>query len=253
MAPSGRTSKSAAAIAEIPDMNTQLELILAKLTALETLPAKVTALEKLLSDSNAQNLALKKQIAEKDKAIAELTAKTNSLEQYNRSWSVRLNNIQLPDSDKTDTYTVMHTAFEKALRPIFEGAKNRGLIPAIPDCDDVLETAPILPAKASDRPKPIIARFYSRNVRATVFRLKKELAPTTTITTKGGERRTVHLYPIYEDLTKPAHQLLQDLLKDPWTGPVWTIGGHIRYRLKNDDTVRKVVSVFDSVDDILGS
>jgi len=88
MAPSGRTSKSAAAIAEIPDMNTQLELILAKLTALETLPAKVTALEKLLSDSNAQNLALKKQIAEKDKAIAELTAKTNSLEQYNRSWSV---------------------------------------------------------------------------------------------------------------------------------------------------------------------
>jgi hypothetical protein len=147
----------------------------------------------------------------------------------------------------------MHTVFEKALRPIFEGAKKRSLIPAIPDCDDVLETAHILPAKASDRPKPIIARFYSRNVRAMVFGLKKELAPTTTITTKGGETKTVHLYPIYEDLTKPAHQLLQDLLKDPRTGPVWTIGGHIRYRLKNDDTVRKVVSVFDSVDDILGS
>jgi hypothetical protein len=253
MAPSGRNSKSAAAIAEIPDMNTQLELILAKLTALETLPAKVAALEKLLSNSNAQNFALKKQIAEKDKAIAKLTAKTNSLEQYNRSWSVRLNNIQLPDGDKTDTYTVMHTVFEKALRPIFEGAKKSCLIPAIPDCDDVLETAHILPAKASDRPKPIIARFYSPNVRAMVFRLKKELAPTTTITTKGGERKTVHLYPIYEDLTKPAHQLLQDLLKDPRTGPVWTIGGHIRYRLKNDDTVRKEVSVFDSMDDILGS
>jgi hypothetical protein len=205
MATSGRTSKSAAAIAEIPDMNTQLELILAKLTALETLPAKVAALEKLLSDSNAQNLALKKQIAEKDKALAELTAKTNSLEQYNRSWSVRLNSIQLPDGDKTDTYTVMHTVFKKALRPIFEGAKKCGLIPAIPDCDDVLETAHILPAKASDRPKPIIARFYSRNVPAMVFWLKKELAPTTNITTKGGERKTVHLYPIYEDLTKPAH------------------------------------------------
>ncbi len=196
MAPSGRNSKSAAAIAEIPDMNTQLELILAKLTALETLPAKVAALEKLLSDSNAQNLTLKKQIAEKDKAIAELTAKTNSLEQYNRSCSVRLNNIQLPDGDKTDTYTVMHTVFEKALRPIFEGAKKRGLIPAIPDCNDVLETTHILPSKASDRPKPIIARFYSRNVRAMVFRMKKELAPTTTITTKRGERKTVHLYPI---------------------------------------------------------
>ena len=143
--------------------------------------------------SNAQNINLLKQITEKDKAIAELSAKTNSLEQYNCSWSVRLNNIQLPDGDRTDTYTVMHVVFEKALHTIFGGAKNRGLIPAIPDCDDVLETAHILPAKASDRPKPIIARFYSRNIRAMVFRLKKELAPTTIITTKGGEKKTVHL------------------------------------------------------------
>jgi hypothetical protein len=44
MAPSGRSSKSAASIAEIPDTNTQLELILAKLTALETLPAKWSTL-----------------------------------------------------------------------------------------------------------------------------------------------------------------------------------------------------------------
>jgi hypothetical protein len=252
MAPSGKTNKSAAAIADIPDTNTQLEVIISKLTALESLPAKVASLEKLLCYLKTENATLQKQIADKDKTIAELTAKTNSLEQYNRSWSVRLNNIQLPNGDQTDTYTVMQTVFDKALRPIFEGAKKRGLIPNIPDCNDVLETAHILPAKASDRPKPIIARFYSRNIRSMVFRLKKELAPTTTITTKGGERRTVQLYPIYEDLTKPAHQLLQDLLKDPRTGPVWTIGGHIRYRLKNDDTVRKVVSVFDSVEDILG-
>jgi hypothetical protein len=257
MAPTGRNSKNttttAAAIAEIPDTNMQLELIISKLTALESLPAKVAALEKLLHESNARNTALQQQIATKDKLIADLTAKTNSLEQYNRSWSVRLNNIHLPNGDKTETYTVMQTVFDKALRPIFEGAKNRGLITTIPDFDDVLETAHILPAKASDRPKPIIARFYSRNIRNMVFRLKKELAPTTTITTKGGETRTVLKYPIYEDLTKPAHQLLQDLLKDPRTGPVWTIGGHIRYRLKGDDTVRKVVSVFDSVEDILGS
>ena len=104
-------------------MNTQLELFLAKLTALETLPAKVAALEKLLSDSNAQNLALKKQIAGNDKAIAELTAKTNRLEQYNRSWSVRLNNIQLPDGDKTDTYTVMHTV-SRRLFVLFSRARR---------------------------------------------------------------------------------------------------------------------------------
>ncbi len=202
MAPTGRNSKNttttAAAIAEIPDTNMQLELIISKLTALESLPAKVAALEKLLHESNARNTALQQQIATKDKLIADLTAKTNSLEQYNRGWSIRLNNIPLPDNDHTDTYTVIKTVFDKALKPIFEGAINRGMLAKMPAFDEVLETAHILPAKSNDRPKPIIARFYSRNIRSLIFRLKKELAPTTTINTKSGERKKVLLYPIYE-------------------------------------------------------
>jgi hypothetical protein len=53
-----------------------------------------------------------------------------------------------------------------------------------------------------------------------LFCLKKELAPPTSITTREGELRTVQQFLIYEDLTKPAHQLLQDLLKDSRAGPV---------------------------------
>jgi hypothetical protein len=153
MAPSGRNSKSAAAIAEIPDMNTtQLELILAKLTILATRTAKVAALEKLLIDSNAQKIARSR--SPKSTRSLPHSQQVNSLEQYNFSWSVQLNNIQLLDGDRTDTYTVMQTVFDKALRPIFEGAKNCGLIFAILDCDNILETTHILPAKASDCPKP---------------------------------------------------------------------------------------------------
>ena len=66
MAPGRKTAAgagSAAAIADIPDTNLQLEIIISKLTALETLPAKVAALEKLLQDSNAKNVALQKQVA----------------------------------------------------------------------------------------------------------------------------------------------------------------------------------------------
>jgi hypothetical protein len=103
MAPSGRNSKSAAAIAEIPDMNTtQLELILAKLTVLETLPAKVAALEKLHIDSNAQNIARSR--SPKSTRSSPNSQQMNSLEQYNFSWSVRLNNIQLLDGNRTDTF-----------------------------------------------------------------------------------------------------------------------------------------------------
>jgi hypothetical protein len=230
----------------------QYNNIISKLTALESLPSKLAALEKLLQDQNTKITCLQQQVEAKDKIISDLKAKTNSLEQYHRSWSVRINNVTLPNGDSTDTYTVMRTVFDTALRPIFEGAVGRGLLPSVPVFDSILETAHILPAKANDRPKPIIARFYSRNIRALVFRLKKECAPTTTITTKGATRRTVLKYPIFEDLTKTTHQLLQQLLDDTRTGPVWTISGHIRYKLKDDQTVRKVVSVFDSVEDILG-
>jgi hypothetical protein len=254
MAPASRTTaNSKGAAMDPPDTSSQLELILAKLTALESLPSKVESLEKLLLASNARADSLQQQLTVKDKIICDLQAKTNSLEQYNRGWSIRLNNIPLPDHDQTDTYTVMKTVFDKALKPIFEGAIDRGMLAKMPAFDEVLETAHILPAKSNDRPKPIIARFYSRNIRSLVFRLKKELAPTTTINTKSGERKKVLLYPIYEDLTKTTHTLLQALLNDPRTGPVWTIGGSIRFRLKDDNTVRKVVSVFDSIEVILNS
>jgi hypothetical protein len=97
-----------------PDTSSQLELILAKLTALESLPSKVESLEKLLLASNARADSLQQQLTVKDKIICDLQAKTNSLEQYNRGWSIRLNNIPLPDHDQTDTYTVMKTVFDKA-------------------------------------------------------------------------------------------------------------------------------------------
>ncbi len=99
-------------IMDPPDTSSQLELILAKLTVLESLPSKVESLEKLLLASNARADSLQQQLTVKDKIICDLQAKTNSLEQYNRGWSIRLNNIPLPDHDQTDTYTVMKTVFD---------------------------------------------------------------------------------------------------------------------------------------------
>lgn len=251
MAPRGTNNSTEASNNSSSTTTEQYNNIISKLTALESLPKKMAALEKLIQEQNTKITHLQQQVEAKDKIICDLKAKTNNLEQYHRSWSVRINNVPLPNGDSTDTPTVMKTVFDTALRPIFEGAVSRGLLPSIPVYDSILETAHILPAKANDRPKPIIARFYSRNIRALVFRLKKECAPTTNINTKGAPR-TALKYPIFEDLTKTTHQLLQQLLSDPRTGPVWTISGHIRYKLKDDHTVRKVVSVFDSVDEILG-
>jgi hypothetical protein len=292
----------------------QFEALLERLSILDTLQAKLESMEQLLKASNAKVLSLETkvlsletEVTAKDKTIMELRGKANSLEQYNRKWSIRINDLHLPHADETETKDVMQTVYDKVLLPIFQGAVSSGLLktipdcnsvletahilPAnetetkdvmqtvydkvllpifqgavssgllktIPDCNSVLETAHILPAKSNDRPKPIIARFYSRNIRALVFRLKREYAPTKTVTTssstnnrRGEATKKVYRYPFYEDLTRETFNLLQALLKDPRTGPVWTISGNIRFKLQGEDTVRKVVSIYDSVEKILG-
>jgi len=243
----------------------QFDALLGRLSILDTLQAKLESMEQLLKASNAKVITmetkvitLETEVAAKDKIIMELRGKANSLEQYHRKWSIRINDLPLPHADETETKDVMQTVYNKVLLPIFQGAVSSGLLTTIPDCDSVLETAHILPAKSNDRPKPIIARFYSRNIRALVFRLKREYAPTKTIPStsnsnrRGDATRKAYRYPVYEDLTRETFSLLQALLKDPRTGPVWTISGNIRFRLQGEDTVRKVISIYDPIEKILG-
>jgi hypothetical protein len=164
----------------------QFEALLESLSIIDTLQAKLESMEQLLKTSNAKVLSLETEVATNDKIILGLRGKANSLEQYNRKWSIRINNLPLPHADETETKDVMQTVYDKVLLPIFQGAVSSGLLNTIPDCNSVLETAHILPAKSNDRPKTIIARFYSRNVRALVFRLKREYAPTKTVTTSSS-------------------------------------------------------------------
>jgi hypothetical protein len=256
MAPKKENPVSQADLETIMAKLSILDSLTEKIQALESLPRKIDSLEKLLQESNAKVVALQAEINTKDKIITDFKNKTNSLEQYNRKWSVRINNVTLPNGDDTDTPIVMETIYKKALLPILEGALSTGLIKKIPACDELLETAHILPAKNNDRPKPIIARFYSRNMRAMIFRLKKEYAtydssPPPNSSSHHTHNRKTFKYPIYEDLTKDTYTLLQALLKDQRTGPVWTVSGNIRYKLAGETTVKKVSSVYDTVDKIL--
>jgi hypothetical protein len=46
--------------------------------------------------------------------------------------------------------------------------------------------------------------------------------------------------------------LLQTLLKVERTSPVWTVSGNIQYKLAGETTIKKVCSIYDSVEKILG-
>ena len=232
-----------------PVTQAQFELLLAKLTALESMPARLDKLEKLLLEANEKVARMETEISTKDKIIRELKTKTNSLEQYNRQWSVRVLNVPIPEGDETDPLKVMQILFNIALLPIFHGALSKGLINSIPHYDEILETAHILPG-TDGKPKPIIARFYSRNIRAMIFRLKRDHATKTTTSTSSSSRSTIK-FPIFEDLTKDTYSTLKGLADDARTGAVWTINGNIRYKLSGETEVRKVSNIHDSIETIL--
>ena len=224
----------------------QFDILLAKLTALETLPSKIQSLEKLLTDSIAKTKALQEEVKAKDKLISNMKLKMNSLEQHNRKWSIRVNNIAIPEDESSDPIRVMHHTYHQALLPILNGALQSGDIDSIPAFDELLETAHILPGRDNSRPKPIIARFYSRNLRSAVFRHKKESAPKITVNNRSSFK-----YPIYEDLTGDTYACVKALSSDQRTGAVWTINGVVRFKLAGENTVKKVSDIYDCVETIL--
>jgi len=250
-----RGSKAVEPTPATPVTSEQMEEVLSRLNSIQE---RLDSVEKLLEVSQAENAILKsantdlsKAVLDRNSTIEYLQQKTNNLEQYNRSWSVRIAGLPVPAEEIYNPIHVMRHVYNEVLRPILQGAVDKGLLPSLPPCDQLLETAHILPARRDDQPKPIIARFYSRNLRAMIFQLKKEYG-TKAGDTPSANNRTARLrYPIYEDLTKTNFQLMKALADDERTGPVWSIGGVIKYKLVDGTDVKKVSSVFDSVDDIL--
>jgi hypothetical protein len=152
----------------------------------------------------------------------------------------------------------MGHVFSRVLEPIFKGALAKKLIPSIPSPHSIMETAHILPAK-KDAINPIIIRFYTRNIRNMLFHLKREFAlraPTGAAAganTRGAQRAEGgrFVYPFFEDLMRVNFDKLGAISNHPDVQSCWSVGGSIRFKLKNSDTDRKVKSVFASVDDIL--
>ena len=98
------------------------------------------------------------------------------------------------------------------------------------------------------------------NLRSLIFQLKKDHAPRLPSTqqptvAQPGAKPSMgkYAYPIYEDLTKINFNLMRELSSREEVFACWSVAGNLRYRLKNDTTVRKVKSVFSSVDSILAN
>jgi hypothetical protein len=269
MAPRGGTrnaSPAAAAIAAPPSLtptsnNIPAELIaqLAELNAnLKSYAERLERIESILAITRQENAELKTSLSAKDSQILKLKEKLNDQEQYARGWSIRILNLKIPANEATDPDKVMQHVFQRVLEPIFQGALSRKLISTIPSPHAIMETAHILPAK-QDAVNPVIVRFFTRNIRNMLFRLKREFAPKAPASqpaSSGAARRDApeagrYLYPFFEDLTRINFDKMRAIASHPSVQSCWSAGGVIRFKLKNSDSIRKVKCVFSDLQDIL--
>jgi FtsZ-binding cell division protein ZapB len=257
--------------------STQLSNLTAKMDKIDVIENEVKNLRVLLSDLKSENTQLKAAASDNERKMAELNERNNSLEdrlnnleQHHRGWGARILNIPLTPDEETDNDRVRDIVYNLALRPILEGAVAKNLLRKVPTADQLLETAHVLPGKAG-QPKPIIMRFYNRNVRDACFVMKKHYAPRVEQSgggrggaarggaARGGEEgaggfegRGRYLYPLYEDLTRATFLKLRAITNDERVKACWSIKGQIRFVLhKNEKEVRRVQSLLTPLDDIL--
>jgi hypothetical protein len=246
--PKGRTVEEL-----VGAMSAQLEKIVEKLQEtnerLDQQEARFDKLETFLRESREENRELKEQLRVKNVEVKQLKQKVNDIEQHNRSYNIRVFNLPI-EGDKADTRNVMRQVFNKLLSPILQGAVERGRLHSLPGAEVLLETAHILPGKEG-KPNPIICRFFNRYHRTLVLQLKKDFAPR--IATTGTNRLPPYLYQIFEDVTADTFRMMRTISNHPDVTACWSSGGHLRYRIKDSDTIHRVSSVYDTIEDIIKS
>lgn len=224
---------------------------------LKSLTTEVKDIKTLVVSLSEENKELKRELKEKDKmledmqaSIKEMQIRHNNLEQHHRGWGARVLNIPVTEEEEADPVAMVEKVYRLALRPMLEGAKAAGKLKAIPEASQVLEVAHVLPGKAGSA-KPIIMRFYNRNIRNLVFQYKRDFAPREAGRSGGSEKMGRYLYPLYDDLTKLNLAKMKAIGQDERVQACWTVNGQIRFKLHDSPTVRKVSSVFDSIDSII--
>jgi hypothetical protein len=196
----------------------------------------------------SENMELKKMVAARDEEIEGLKLHINNLEQHNRAWSVRIMGLPLTSTEEKSSVLVRDKVFKSVILPILEGAAAEGDLQQVPKrAEEVLEMAHPLRAKEGAI-KPIIARFHARELRALVFRHKKEYAPKQ----PDGPTKGRYKFSIFEDLTSLTFSKMRALATDARVAACWTARGQIRYRLVDDPTVKRVTNVLDPLSKILG-
>jgi hypothetical protein len=234
--------KHEAIMAQLASMNRRLDKV-------DLLSEQLGNIEESMRHLAAENNVIKSALADTQTTLHTIQGNQNKMDQYNRSWSVRIMELPLSSDEEANPFRLVETVYEKVFLPILRGAHSKDLIPKIPSCDQLLERAHMLPAPKPGATKPIICRFLNRDYRAVCFRLKKEFA--TRAAQGSTDKRPRYAHPFYEDLTAATFKKMKEMQADPRVDSCWSINGQLRFKLAGSETVKRVNQVMDPIDSIL--
>jgi hypothetical protein len=234
--------KHNAIMAQLAAMNRRLDKV-------DLLSEQLGNIEESMRQLSAENTDIKTSLASTQATIHTIQGNQIRMDQYNRSWSVRVMDLPLSPADEENPFRLAETVYSKVFLPILQGALSKDLIPKIPSCEQLLERAHVLPASKPGTTKPIICRFLNRDYRAVCFRLKKEFA--TRAQGESSDKRPRYAHPFYEDLSAATFKKMKEIQADPRVESCWSINGQLRFRLTGSDVVKRVNHILDPLDTII--
>ncbi len=155
--------KKIAPVESESDTNHKLDAIMAQLATMNRRLDKVDLLsehlgniEESMRNLSAENSAIKTTLTATQSTLHTIQGNQVKMDQYNRSWSVRVTELPLSPEEEANPFRLAETVYEKVFLPILRGALDKDLIPKIPSCEQLLERAHVLPAPKPGATKPII-------------------------------------------------------------------------------------------------
>jgi hypothetical protein len=234
--------KHCAIMAQLAAMNRRLDKV-------DLLSEQLGNIEESMKQLSAENVVIKSSLASTQNTLHTIQNTQIRMDQYNRSWSVRIMELPLAPEEEDNPFRLVEVVYTKVFLPILQGALEKDLIPRIPSCEQLLERAHVLPAPKPGSIKPIICRFLNRDYRSVCFRLKKEFA--TRVKGDPSDKRPRYAYPFYEDLSAATFKKMKELQADPRVESCWSINGQLRFRLTGSDAVKRVSQIMDPIDSII--
>jgi hypothetical protein len=199
----------------------------------EILVKRVSVLESVVAEQSNTITHLQEE-------IKHLKDRDNMREQEKRDLSLRLFNLPGSDSE-----TGLASKVYEVLKPILTAAKANGDLPTLPQVGTTIEQVYRVgkfAAGVDKPPPPIVVKFSSEAIRMAVLKHKRINTPPI-----DGPKKLI----LTEDLTKPTHRKMKELLGDERVSKVWSRSGVLWFVKVGSKQPVIVNSVFDSNDAIL--